>query len=342
MSMLLTTSSPLFRTSTFGTVPLSPSSSPQSDDVVMDCPSSPSLFPRDIPSAPSTPGPTSTSSRSSYRPPNSAKRARRNTHVNTDPYPYPSAPMLQNPRRLSAIPTDNDVEVAYRNMSEYEPSSGSVSPMTRRKLPSRNLLQDSRLAPAPQLLSPLPLAPAPSFLPSAPTTASRLTTADVDDLNETLAQAIRLLSLEKKPESYPSTDASSNGSPHASISTSTSYAEDQYLHNQQFPSQQFQQSQSTLPDPEELLKEIVRNSLQSLHALRLAKAMERDIRSNRRSSAEETGMDVEGIGSAYNSQESGTAMQVVAYLEQSVSTINSARQYIRIHCATHETVFETH
>ncbi|KAK6338138.1 hypothetical protein TWF696_001609 [Orbilia brochopaga] len=330
MSMLLTTScttsSPLFRTSTFGTVPLSPSSSPQSDDVVMDCPSSPSLFPRDIPSAPTTPGPTGTSSRSSFRPPNSAKRARRNTHVNTDPYPYPSAPMLQNPRRLSAIPTDNDVEAAYRNMSEYE-TSGSVSPITRRKLPSRNLLQDSRLAPAPQLLSPLPLAPAPSFLPSA-TTTSRLATADVDDLNETLAQAIRLLSLEKKPDSYPSTDASSNGSPHASISTSTSYADDQSFHHQQFPSHHFHQSQTTLPDPEEILKEIVRNSLQSLHALRLAKAMERDIRAIRRASVEESGMDVEGVGSAHSSQESGTAMQVVAYLEQSVSTINSARQYI--------------
>lgn len=75
------------------------------------------------------------------------------------------------------------------------------------------------------------------------------------------------------------------------------------------------------------MKEIVRNSLQSLHALRLAKAMERDIRATR-TSIEETGMDVESVGSAHSNQESGTAMQVVAYMEQSVSTINSARQYI--------------
>ncbi|EWC47856.1 hypothetical protein DRE_02738 [Drechslerella stenobrocha 248] len=330
MSMLLTPSCPssssqLFRSSTFGTVPLSPSASPHSADILMDCPSSPSFFPRDVPSAPTTPGPTGGigSSRSSFRPPNSAKRTRRNTHINTDP--YPTTVMMQNPRRLSAIPTDNDVENAYRNMSEYE-SPGSMSPISRRKLPSRNLLQDARLAPAPQLLSPLGLAPPPSFLPSSTVApASRATTADVDDLNETLAQAIRLLSLEKKPESYPSTDASSTGSPHTSISTSTSHADDQYFHPQSSSQQFHQHAQPSLPDPEELLKEIVRNSLQSLHALRLAKAMERDIRADRRASVEETGMDIEGVA---NHQDSRTAMQVVAYLEQSVSTINSAREYI--------------
>ncbi|EPS37113.1 hypothetical protein H072_9255 [Dactylellina haptotyla CBS 200.50] len=328
MSMLMTSStSSLFRTSTFGTVPLSPSMSPQSDDIVMDCPSSPSFYPRDIPSTPTTPGATAGSSRSSFRPPNSAKRTRRNTHAHTDPYPT-----LLNPRRLSAIPSDRDVEDAYKNMSDYE-TSGSMSPITKRKLPSRSVLQESRLAPSPQLLSPHTLAPAPSFLaPSVPTTAPKFNATTADDLNESLAQAIRLLSLEKKPESYPSTDASSQGSPHASISTSTSYADDHFFHHHQLS-----QPQTTLPDPEELLKEIVRNSLQSLHALRLAKAMEHDIR-NKRTSMEETGMDVEGGGYASNQDASATAMQVVAYLDQSVSTINSARQYIEF---TEETLCDT-
>ncbi|KAF3915141.1 hypothetical protein ABW20_dc0102942 [Dactylellina cionopaga] len=323
MSMLLTTSSSsqIFRSSTFGTTPLSPSMSAQHDDVVMDCPSSPSFFPRDMPATPTTPSGHSGSSRA-FRPPNSAKRTRRNTHAQTDPYPNP-----QNPRRLSAIPTDNDVENAYRNMSDYE-TSGSMSPIgTKRKLPSRSVLHESRLAPSPQLLSPHTLAPPPSFLPP-PTTAPRIGGTTADDLNESLAQAIRLLSLDKKPDSYPSTNTSSQSSPHASISTSTSYADDHFF-NQNHSSYQFAQApQSSLPDPEELLKEIVRNSLQSLHALRLAKAMEGDIRA-RRISLEETGMDLEGNTGAENSQESSaTAIQVVAYLEQSVSTINSARQYI--------------
>ncbi|KAK6540532.1 hypothetical protein TWF694_009323 [Orbilia ellipsospora] len=331
MSMLLSTSSSLFRTSTFGTAPLSPSVSPQSDDIVMDCPSSPSFFPRDIPSTPTTPGAAGGSSRSSFRPPNSAKRTRRNTHAHADPYPT-----LLNPRRLSAIPSDRDVEDAYKNMSDYE-TSGSMSPITKRKLPARSVLQESRLAPSPQLLSPHTLAPPPTFLPPpAPTTAPRTGEITADDLNESLAQAIRLLSLEKKPESYPSTDASSQGSSYASVSTSTSYADDQ-LFQYQFN----QHQQSNLPDPEELLKEIVRNSLQSLHALRLAKAMERDIRT-RRASVEETGMDFESSNSQDNS---GTTMQVMAYLEQSVSTINSARQYIEFAeetlCDTRDRVRDT-
>ncbi|KAK6524381.1 hypothetical protein TWF281_011289 [Arthrobotrys megalospora] len=303
MSMLLSTSSSsqLFRSSTFGNAPLSPSISPQNEDMIMDCPSSPSFFGRDIPSTPTTPG----AHRSSFRPPNSAKRARRNTHAHNDPYPS-----LQNPRRLSAIPSDNDVEVAYRNMSDYE-TSGSMSPMNKRKLPARSVFQDSGLAP-PQL------APPPTFLrPPVPTTTIRPSEASAADLNRSLAQAFQLLCLEKKDES---SDASSQSSPHASVSTATSYTEDFPYHQM---THQFQPPQPTLPDPEELLKEIVRNSLQSLHALRLAKAMERDIRAGRGS---EDGMDMEGHH--HHQDHSGTALQVVAYLEQSVSTINSARQYI--------------
>ncbi|KAK6345819.1 hypothetical protein TWF730_010162 [Orbilia blumenaviensis] len=308
MSILLSTSSssnsPLFRTSTFGAAPLSPSISPQNEDMIMDCPSSPSFFGRDIPATPTTPG----AHRSSFRPPNSAKRARRNTHAYNDPYPS-----LQNPRRLSAIPSDNEVEAAYR---DYE-TSGSMSP-NKRKLPTRSVFQDSGLAPPPQL------APSPTFLrPPVPTTTVRPSEASAADLNRSLAQAFQLLCLEKKDES---SDASSQSSPHASVSTATSYTEE-------FPYQQMthqlNQPQSNLPDPEELLKEIVRNSLQSLHALRLAKAMERDIR-NHRTSVDDS-MDMEGHHfnhHHHHHHDTGTALQVVAYLDQSVSTINSARQYI--------------
>ncbi|KAF3277903.1 hypothetical protein TWF970_004783 [Orbilia oligospora] len=309
MSMLLSTSSssPLFRSSTFGNAPLSPSISPQNEDMIMDCPASPSFFGRDIPSTPTTPG----AHRSSFRPPNSAKRSRRNTHAHNDPYPS-----FQNPRRLSAIPSDNEVEAAYRNMSDYE-TSGSMPGNNKRKLPTRSVFQDSGLAP-PQL------APPPTFLrPPVPTTIVRPSEASAADLNRSLAQAFQLLCLEKKDES---SDASSQSSPHASVSTATSYTEDFPYHQM---TNQFNQPQSALPDPEELLKEIVRNSLQSLHALRLAKAMERDIRSSKTSV--DDGMDMEGHHQHHHhhhNDHTGTAMQVVAYLEQSVSTINSARQYI--------------
>ncbi|KAF3938710.1 hypothetical protein ABW19_dt0209373 [Dactylella cylindrospora] len=339
-SMLLTTStSPqLFRSATLPS-PSSPSLSPRSDDIVMEFPSSPPFLPHDIPSTPTTPGPGSGSR--SYRPPNSAKRTRRITHVNTDP--YPTSTMHQNTRRLSAIPTDNDVEDAYRNRSDFE-ASGNMSPVTRRRLPTlptRSVFHDSTIQPFSQqnsqLLSPLPIRTgAPMTL--VPPVAPRPVTTAAEDLNESLAQAIKLLSLEKKPESYPSTDASSQNSPHAS--STTSYADDHFQSQSSFVTNY----QSSLPDPEELLKEIVRNSLQSLHALRLAKAMERDIRSSRRASMED-GMELEGGTSSQGSENSGTAMQVVAYLEQSVSTINSARQYIEFAeetlCDTRDRVRDT-